>query len=66
MSEKTARLYKVTSVRVANYLQTLGFRVISVQPSLFDPKYNTFFFYDTPELREAIKNAPPKPEKLDK
>lgn len=54
------RLYKVLTARVAKYLQSLGFKLVDVQPDLFNPKYNTFLFEDSPELREAIKNAPPR------
>lgn len=54
------KLYKVLTVRVAQYLQTLGFKLVDVQPDLYKPKYNTFLFEDSPELQEAIRNMPPK------
>lgn len=60
MAEEQKKLFKVITPRVAKYLQSLGFRVVDIQPDLYNPKYNTFFFYDTPALQLAMKNLPPR------
>ena len=47
--------YTIKTLKLMNHLVHLGFDVVKVADSISNPKYKTFFFLNTPELREAIE-----------
>lgn len=47
--------YAVYSLKMANELVARGFVVVNTSINLKYPKYQVFYFEDTRELREAMK-----------
>lgn len=47
--------YAVYSLKMANELVSRGFVVVNTSINLKYPKYQVFYFEDTRELREAMK-----------
>lgn len=47
--------YKVFTLKLANELRKLGFRIVDVQPNRDKPWLNVYCFENTEELREAIE-----------
>lgn len=48
-------LYTIFMQRVANQLEGRGFRVVKIAKNHKDPRYNVYYFEDTVELREALR-----------
>ena len=47
-------LYTIFKQRIANKLQSMGFRVVKIAPNRKNPKLVVYYFEDTVELRDAL------------
>ena len=47
--------YTIFMQKIANKLESRGFKVIKIVPNKRDPRYVVYYFEDTPELREALQ-----------
>lgn len=47
--------YIVFSKRLAKDLMKKGYELLEQQPNKFKPQYNVYFFKDTEEIRESVK-----------
>lgn len=53
--------YIVYSLRLANILTNKGYQIKRVGINKNNPKYNIYFFEDTAQLREVIKDFKSNP-----
>ena len=47
-------LYTVFKQRLANKLQSMGFRVVKMAPNRNNPKFVVYYFEDSVALRDAL------------
>lgn len=45
---------EIFSLKLARYLESKGFMIVSTRPDLKDTGRNVFLFANTPQLRQAI------------
>lgn len=48
-------LYTIFMQRIANELESKGFKVIRIAPNHKHPEYMVYYFEDTVELRAALR-----------
>ena len=46
--------YTIYTQKVANQLESRGFKVVKIAPNRKNPRYVVYYFEDTLELHEAI------------
>lgn len=49
------QFYTIFMQRIANKLESKGFRVIKIAPNRKHPQYKVYYFEDTVELRAALR-----------
>lgn len=47
--------YTIYTQKVANQLESRGFKVIKIVPNRKNPRYVVYYFEDTVELRAALR-----------
>lgn len=48
-------LYIIFMPRIANKLESMGFPVVKMEPNKKKPQYMTYYFQDTLEFRQALR-----------
>jgi hypothetical protein len=55
MNTETKKDMMIYKQKLAGHLMKLGFVLLSITPNLNDPHKNVFFFRNSEELQQAIK-----------